>query len=41
LTAEESEISYGLTLGGVNLPPGLGSVHQRRVLEALAVAEKT
>jgi uncharacterized protein (DUF58 family) len=38
--AEQVEIPYGLRLGALNLPPGLGAMHQRRVLEALAVAQK-
>jgi uncharacterized protein (DUF58 family) len=38
--AEQLEVPYGLSLGSVHLPPALGSTHQRRVLEALAVAER-
>ena len=37
LEAEEGEVPYGLSVGQVNLPPALGTEHQRRVLEALAV----
>jgi uncharacterized protein (DUF58 family) len=36
LQAEEGDVPYGLSLGDVHLPPALGSIHQRRVLEALA-----
>ena len=35
--AEQEEIPYGLSLGRVLLPIGLGPVHLRQVLEALAV----
>ena len=38
--AEQADIPYGLSLGSVFLAPNLGAAHQRRVLEALAVAEK-
>jgi uncharacterized protein (DUF58 family) len=37
LEAEEGDIPYGLSVGDVNLPPDLGTLHQRRVLEALAI----
>jgi uncharacterized protein (DUF58 family) len=37
LEAEEGDLPYGLSVGDVNLPPQLGSEHQRRVLEALAI----
>ena len=37
IEAEEGHVPYGLSVGDVNLPPGLGTEHQRRVLEALAV----
>jgi uncharacterized protein (DUF58 family) len=36
LEAEEGDVPYGLSLGDTHLEPGLGSDHQRRVLEALA-----
>ena len=39
--AEEAEIPYGLSLGEIKLAPHLGAAHQRRVMEELAVAERT
>jgi hypothetical protein len=38
IQAEEGNIPYGLSLGDVHLTPALGSIHQCRVLEALATA---
>jgi uncharacterized protein (DUF58 family) len=40
LEAEEGDIPYGLRLAGVHLPPGLGTIHRQRVLEALATVER-
>jgi uncharacterized protein (DUF58 family) len=34
--AEEGEVPYGLSVGDVHLPPALGPIHRRHVLEALA-----
>jgi hypothetical protein len=36
--AEKAEVPYALKLGRTVLPLGLGEVHARRALEALAVA---
>jgi uncharacterized protein (DUF58 family) len=38
IEAEEGDMPYGLSLGDVHLAPELGTEHQRRVLEALAVS---
>jgi uncharacterized protein (DUF58 family) len=38
VNAEKEEIPYALKLGRTTLPLGLGAVHSRRALEALAVA---
>jgi uncharacterized protein (DUF58 family) len=38
LEAEEGQVPYGLNIGDTHLAPALGSDHQRRVMEALAVA---
>jgi len=36
IEAEEGDVPYGLSVGDVHMPPALGSIHHRRVLEALA-----
>jgi len=38
ITAEKSDLPYGLQVGDSVLPPGLGSDHAKRALEILAVA---
>jgi uncharacterized protein (DUF58 family) len=37
LDAERAGLRFGLRLPGANLPPGIGSAHGTRCLEALAL----
>jgi uncharacterized protein (DUF58 family) len=38
LLAEKLGLQYGLRLGGVEVRPGSGEMHQRNCLQALALA---